>query len=95
MARINFLEVCHEMHIKCYRSNNGLGSVIFIFCSILDQQQKQSIPFQGGQLLGEFDGKIFVSTSRDIYALMAVPLPIQVNTDSSLTQAYTGDKTLT
>ncbi|KAK2144182.1 hypothetical protein LSH36_779g02008 [Paralvinella palmiformis] len=46
--------------------------------SILDQQQKQSIPFQGGQHLGEFDGKIFVASAQDIYALIPIPVEKQI-----------------
>ena len=49
-----------------------------MFHSILDQQQKQSIPFQGGQHLGEFDGKIFVASAQDIYALIPIPVEKQV-----------------
>ena len=50
--------------------------------SILDQQQKQSIPFSGGALLGEFDGKIFVARDRDLYALVPIPVETQVRTRS-------------
>ena len=47
-------------------------------CSILDQQQKQTIPFSGGQCMGEFDGRVFVATSRDVYYLLSVPIEKQV-----------------
>ncbi|XP_033638658.1 transforming growth factor-beta receptor-associated protein 1-like [Asterias rubens] len=43
--------------------------------SVLDQQQKQTIPFQGGRILGDFEGRIFVSSSKEVYAL--VPLPVE------------------
>ena len=53
-----------------------------MFCdvSILDQQQKQSIPFSGGTLLGEYDGKIFVARDRDLFALVPIPVETQVRT---------------
>ncbi|XP_063956642.1 transforming growth factor-beta receptor-associated protein 1-like isoform X1 [Lytechinus pictus] len=43
--------------------------------SVLDQQQKQTIPFQGGKLLGDFEGKMFVASNKEVYAL--VPLPVE------------------
>lgn len=46
--------------------------------SILDQQQKQTIPFSGGRCMGEFDGRIFVTTSRDVYYLLAIPVEKQI-----------------
>ena len=46
--------------------------------SVLDQQQKQSLPFQGGRTLGHFDGRLFVASGRDIYALVPVPIQKQV-----------------
>jgi len=52
--------------------------IMFLNFSILDQQQKQSLPFQGGQWLGEFDGRIFVSSQREIYALVPVAIEKQV-----------------
>jgi len=47
-------------------------------CSILDQQQKQAIPFQGGIVLSDFDGKIFVASSKEIYSLVPVAWEKQV-----------------
>jgi len=46
--------------------------------SILDQQQKQTVPFSGGRYMGEFDGRVFVATSSDIYYLFAIPVEKQV-----------------
>ncbi|XP_005106604.1 transforming growth factor-beta receptor-associated protein 1 [Aplysia californica] len=46
--------------------------------SILDQQQKQAIPFQGGVVLGDFDGRIFVASSREIYSLVPIPFEKQI-----------------
>jgi len=52
-------------------------------CSILDQQQKQTVPFSGGRCMGEFDGRVFVATSRDVYYLLAIPVEKQVRVDIS------------
>ncbi|KAL5007714.1 hypothetical protein ScPMuIL_016520 [Solemya velum] len=46
--------------------------------SILDQQQKQAIPFQGGTFLGNFDGRIFIASTREIYSLVPVAWEKQV-----------------
>ncbi|KAL4225569.1 transforming growth factor [Mactra antiquata] len=46
--------------------------------SILDQQQKQAIPFQGGVVLNDFDGRIFVASSKEIYSLVPVAWEKQV-----------------
>ncbi|KAL3842523.1 hypothetical protein ACJMK2_020527 [Sinanodonta woodiana] len=46
--------------------------------SILDQQQKQAIPFQGGSTIGDFDGRVFISSAKEIYALVPVAWEKQV-----------------
>ncbi|XP_055901147.1 transforming growth factor-beta receptor-associated protein 1-like [Biomphalaria glabrata] len=56
--------------------------------SILDQQQKQAIPFQGGVFLGDFDGRIFVASGREIYSLVPIPFEKQI-------QALLADKRVT
>ena len=55
-----------------------LYEIVYFSFSILDQQQKQTIPFVGGRCMGEFDGRIFVSTSRDVYSLISIPVEKQV-----------------
>ncbi|CAI9729846.1 growth factor-beta receptor-associated 1-like [Octopus vulgaris] len=66
----------------------ALNSEFITVHSILDQQQKQAIPFQGGCLLGDFDGRIFVSSSKEIYALVPVAWEKQI-------QALLADKRVT
>ncbi|CAE1177010.1 VPS3 [Acanthosepion pharaonis] len=56
----------------------ALNSEFITVHSILDQQQKQAIPFQGGTLLGDFDGRIFVSSSKEIYTLVPVAWEKQI-----------------
>ena len=41
-------------------------------------QQKQAIPFQGGAALDDFDGRLFVASGREVYALVPVPFEKQV-----------------
>lgn len=48
------------------------------FPSILDQQQKQTIPFQGGVYLENFEGKVFIASGREIYSLVPVAWEKQV-----------------
>ena len=52
---------------------------LFIYFSILDQQQKQAIPFQGGVVLSDFDGRIFVASTKEIYSLVPVAWEKQVS----------------
>ncbi|KAI8520587.1 transforming growth factor, beta receptor associated protein 1 [Branchiostoma belcheri] len=71
--------------------SDNLSSVCFVFPyvlamdeefitvhSILDQQQKQTIPFQGGKIIGDFEGRIFVASSKEIYSLISVPFEKQI-----------------
>ncbi|RUS87528.1 hypothetical protein EGW08_004704, partial [Elysia chlorotica] len=46
--------------------------------SILDQQQKQAMPFVSGVFLGDFDGRIFVASGREIYSLVPIPFEKQI-----------------
>jgi len=46
--------------------------------SILDLSQKQAISFIGGVVLGDFDGKIFIASPREIYSLLPVSWEKQV-----------------
>ena len=63
---------CCHFEYHCY------GQLWLFIYSILDQQQKQSIPFQGGQCMGEFDGRIFISSANEIYVLAPVAIEKQV-----------------
>lgn len=53
-------------------------TVVSFFFSILDQQQKQTIPFQGGVFLENFDGKVFIASGRAVYSLVPVAWEKQV-----------------
>ncbi|KAI0227374.1 Transforming growth factor-beta receptor-associated protein 1 [Lamellibrachia satsuma] len=46
--------------------------------SILDQQQKQTLSFLGGRCLGEFDGRLVVTTASDVYILVPVAIEKQI-----------------
>ncbi|WAR03136.1 TGFA1-like protein, partial [Mya arenaria] len=46
--------------------------------SILDQHQKQAIPFQGGVILNDYDGRIFVASAKEVYCLVPVAWEKQV-----------------
>ncbi|ELU08757.1 hypothetical protein CAPTEDRAFT_183936 [Capitella teleta] len=56
--------------------------------SVLDQQQKQSLPFKGGCHLGHFDGRLFVASGRDVYALVPVPVQKQLQNLLSLQRVH-------
>ncbi|XP_020385326.2 transforming growth factor-beta receptor-associated protein 1 homolog [Rhincodon typus] len=46
--------------------------------SMLDQQQKQSIPFRDGHILQDFEGKLILATSKEVYILVPLPLEKQI-----------------
>ncbi|XP_039273465.2 transforming growth factor-beta receptor-associated protein 1-like [Styela clava] len=46
--------------------------------SIVDQQQKQTIPFQGGLTMLKSGGKVLVCTTKDIFALNLIPFDKQI-----------------
>ncbi|GBN90202.1 Transforming growth factor-beta receptor-associated protein 1 [Araneus ventricosus] len=65
-----------------------LSSDYLTVYSILDQQLKQRLTFQGGSCLDNFDGKMYVASSDIICALLPVPWEKQV-------QALLSDKKVT
>ena len=76
---------CHYL-IQCWPRHHRPQLVNFsasVSHSILDQQQKQSIQFQGGQCIGEFDGRLFVASGKQIYALVPVAMEKQVFSENS------------
>ncbi|XP_053163353.1 transforming growth factor-beta receptor-associated protein 1 isoform X1 [Hemicordylus capensis] len=46
--------------------------------SMLDQQQKQTLPFKDGHILQDFEGKVIVATSKGVYILVPLPLERQI-----------------
>uniref|UniRef100_A0A8C3VPV6 Transforming growth factor beta receptor associated protein 1 n=1 Tax=Catagonus wagneri TaxID=51154 RepID=A0A8C3VPV6_9CETA len=46
--------------------------------SMLDQQQKQTLPFKEGHILQDFEGRVIVATSKGVYILVPLPLEEQV-----------------
>lgn len=51
---------------------------MYFYCSIVDQQQKQAIPFVGGQIIGNYDGHIYVCSPNGLNALIPIPWEKQV-----------------
>jgi hypothetical protein len=78
--------------VKVYFNSHAspLPLVLFLLCcvkcdehyycanSILDQQQKQALPFIGGRSIGNFDGRIYVTSGTAVYSLTPVPWEKQV-----------------
>ncbi|XP_018418950.1 PREDICTED: transforming growth factor-beta receptor-associated protein 1 [Nanorana parkeri] len=46
--------------------------------SMLDQQQKQSLPFKEGVILQDFEGRVIVATPNGVYVLIPLPLEKQI-----------------
>ncbi|KAM5227827.1 transforming growth factor-beta receptor-associated protein 1 [Ctenodactylus gundi] len=46
--------------------------------SMLDQQQKQTLPFKEGHILQDFEGRVIVATSKGVYILVPLPLEEQI-----------------
>lgn len=56
----------------------GISNEIIMIHSIVDQQQKQAIPFVGGHIIGNYDGHIYVCSPNELHALMPIPWEKQV-----------------
>ncbi|XP_039088581.1 transforming growth factor-beta receptor-associated protein 1 [Hyaena hyaena] len=46
--------------------------------SMLDQQQKQTLPFKEGHILQDSEGRVIVATSKGVYILVPLPLEKQI-----------------
>ncbi|KAM4796789.1 transforming growth factor-beta receptor-associated protein 1 [Rhinophrynus dorsalis] len=46
--------------------------------SMLDQQQKQSLPFKEGLILQDFEGRVIVASGNGLYVLIPLPLEKQI-----------------
>nr|XP_003218817.1 PREDICTED: transforming growth factor-beta receptor-associated protein 1 [Anolis carolinensis] len=46
--------------------------------SMLDQQQKQTLPFKDGHILQDFEGKVIVATTKGVFILVPLPLEKQI-----------------
>ncbi|KAM8976352.1 transforming growth factor-beta receptor-associated protein 1 [Pelodytes ibericus] len=46
--------------------------------SMLDQQQKQTLPFKEGVILQDFEGRVIVATGNRVYVLLPLPLEKQI-----------------
>ncbi|XP_064413657.1 transforming growth factor-beta receptor-associated protein 1 homolog [Latimeria chalumnae] len=46
--------------------------------SMLDQQLKQSLSFRDGHILQDFEGKLILSTNKEVYILVPLPLEKQI-----------------
>lgn len=48
------------------------------FFSLLDQKHKQTLTFNGGTAVGNFDGKLLVASAASVYKLKPVSVQIQI-----------------
>ncbi|MBN3281869.1 TGFA1 protein, partial [Polyodon spathula] len=46
--------------------------------SMLDQQLKQTLPFRDGHIMQDFEGKVILATTKEVYMLVPLPLERQV-----------------
>ena len=63
-------------------SEDNSGDVIVVY-NIQDQKTKQTLPFLGGNTIGNFDGHLFVSSSKSVYRIQ--PISAQIQIESLLT----------
>lgn len=49
-----------------------------VFSSLIDQQHKQTLHFAGGELVGNFDGQLYVAANSCVACLMPQPWTTQV-----------------
>ena len=57
---------------------NEISHVFYSFFSILDQRHKQTLAFNGGVAIGNFDGKILLASASSVYRLKPVSIQIQI-----------------
>ena len=55
----------------------------FLF-SILDQKHKQTLAFNGGVAIGNFDGKILLASATSVYRLKPVSIQIQIEVSEDI-----------
>ena len=66
--------VLHAVLLFIYFTNK----YSIFYYSILDQQQKQAIPFQGGVVLNDYDGRLFIASPKAIYSMVPIAWEKQV-----------------
>ncbi|XP_062503834.1 transforming growth factor-beta receptor-associated protein 1-like [Corticium candelabrum] len=54
------------------------GDKISVY-SMLDKERKQTIPFQGGKVIGDYNEKVYVATEKQVYMLSPVTFEKQVH----------------
>ncbi|XP_023573115.1 transforming growth factor-beta receptor-associated protein 1 isoform X2 [Octodon degus] len=62
----------------CFPYVLALDSEFITVHSMLDQQQKQTLPFKEGHILQDFEGRVIVATSKGVYILVPLPLEKQI-----------------
>ncbi|XP_063085809.1 transforming growth factor-beta receptor-associated protein 1 isoform X2 [Cavia porcellus] len=62
----------------CFPYVLALDSEFITVHSMLDQQQKQTLPFREGHILQDFEGRVIVATSKGVYILVPLPLEKQI-----------------
>ncbi|XP_042551451.1 transforming growth factor-beta receptor-associated protein 1 [Dipodomys spectabilis] len=62
----------------CFPYVIALDAEFITVHSMLDQQQKQTLPFKEGHILQDFEGRVIVATSKGVYILVPLPLEKQI-----------------
>ncbi|XP_014391941.1 PREDICTED: transforming growth factor-beta receptor-associated protein 1 [Myotis brandtii] len=62
----------------CFPYVLALDDAFITVHSMLDQQQKQTLPFKEGHILQDFEGRVIVATSKGVYILVPLPLEKQI-----------------
>ena len=57
--------------------DNNSGEAIIVY-SILDQKAKQTLPFLGGNSIGNFDGHLLVASHKSVYSIQPISAQIQI-----------------
>lgn len=66
----------------------AVGDEAITVHSIIDQKQRQIIPFVNGIQIGNFDSQIFVASRQDVYKLTPVSWHKQVLSISSVIRTF-------
>uniref|UniRef100_A0A8C4RHC5 Transforming growth factor, beta receptor associated protein 1 n=1 Tax=Erpetoichthys calabaricus TaxID=27687 RepID=A0A8C4RHC5_ERPCA len=62
----------------CYPYVLALDDGFVTIHSMLDQQLKQTLSFRDGHILQDFEGKVILATTKEVYMLVPLPLERQI-----------------
>ena len=69
----------------CGTENDDTGDAIVVY-NIQDQKAKQTLQFNGGNAIGNFEGRLMVSSGKSVYRIQ--PISVQIRIESLLNNGF-------